>query len=118
MKVNPVKISKHMANNEIAALLRDVVAVYEVTGEDRFRIRAYDTAAESIEKTTTSLKDLWQQGQLEDVPGIGPSLAGHLDQLFRTGRVKHFDALAKRVPPAIFAILDVPGISPKTALKL
>ncbi|OGY17581.1 MAG: hypothetical protein A2784_00525 [Candidatus Chisholmbacteria bacterium RIFCSPHIGHO2_01_FULL_48_12] len=118
MKVNPVKISKHMANNEIAALLRDVVAVYEVTGEDRFRIRAYDTAAESIEKTTTSLKDLWQQGQLEDVPGIGPSLADHLGELFTTGRVKHFTSIMAKVPPAMFAILDVPGIGPKTALKL
>ena len=100
MKVNPVKISKHMANNEIAALLRDVVAVYEVTGEDRFRIRAYDTAAESIEKTTTSLKDLWQQGQLEDVPGIGPSLADHLGELFTTGRVKHFTSIMAKVQPA------------------
>lgn len=107
-----------MTNQEIAALLRNVAAVYEVIGEDRFRIRAYDTAAESIEKTTTSLKDLWQQRQLADVPGIGPALAGHLDELFTTGRVKHFDSIMAKAPPAMFAILDVPGIGPKTALKL
>lgn len=107
-----------MTNQEIAALLRDVAAAYEVTGEDRFRIRAYDTAAESIEKTTTSLKDLWQQHQLADVPGIGPALAGHLDELFTTGRVKHFQAIMANVPPAMFEILEVPGIGPKTALKL
>ena len=107
-----------MTNSEIAALLRNVAAVYEVTGEDKFRIRAYDTAAESIEKTTTSLKDLWQQQQLADVPGIGLSLAGHLNELFTTGRVKHFANVMTKVPPAMFAILDVPGIGPKTALKL
>src|SRR3989344_6992594 len=105
---------KHMTNSEIAALLRDVAAIYEVTGEDRFRIRAYETAAESIEKTTTALKDLWQEKKLEDIPGIGPSLAGHLDELFSTGHVTHFDQLMVKVSPAMFEILDVSGIGPKT----
>lgn len=107
-----------MTNGEVAALLRDVAAAYEVTNKDRFRIRAYETAAESIEKTTIPLKDLWQQRQLEDIPGVGPSLAGHLDQLFATGRVKHFESVMAKVPPAMFEILDIPGIGPKTALKL
>ena len=109
---------KHMTNAEVASLLRDIAAVYEVIGEDKFRIRAYDTAAESIEKTTIPLKDLWQQHQLETIPGIGSSLAGHIDQLFSTGKVEHFTSMMAKVPPAMFALLDVPGIGPKTALKL
>ncbi|MBI4035123.1 MAG: DNA polymerase/3'-5' exonuclease PolX [Candidatus Chisholmbacteria bacterium] len=109
---------KDMTNAQVGQLLREIAAAYEVLGEDRFRLRAYDTAAESIEKTTAPLKDLWQQHQLEDIPGIGSSLAGHLDELFTTGRVNHFDSIKKKLPPAMFELLDVPGIGPKTALKL
>lgn len=107
-----------MNNQEIARLLRAISAAYEVKGGNRFKILAYDRAATAVEHATSEVKDLWDDGKLNTLPGIGAGIAAHLDELFRTGRVKHFEQVMKGLPSAMFEFLDVPGIGPKTAYKL
>jgi len=107
-----------MNNKEIAKILRAIAAAYEVKEGNKFKVMAYDRAAATVEHATSELKDLWDDGKLEEVPGIGKSIARHLDELFRTGRVKHFNKVMKGLPPAMFELLDVPGIGAKKAYKL
>lgn len=99
-------------------MLREVSAAYELKGGNIFQIRAYDTAADVIEHSTSEIKDLWEEGQLDQIPGIGESLQAHLDELFKTGKVKHWEELKKGIPEVVFELLDIPGIGPKTALKI
>lgn len=112
--------SKEITNLEIAELLRDVAASYQLQDEkkNKFRIIAYERAADAIEHASSELKDLWDEGKLKDVPGVGESIAEHLDELFKTGHVKHFEDLMKDYPKIMFRLLKIQGIGPKTALKL
>lgn len=106
-------------NSQIARLLKNVSAAYEVKGESRFRIAAYSNAAAAIEHAASrEVKDLWDDGKLTEIPGIGPNIASHLDELFRKGKVAHFEKVMKNLPPAMFTLLEVPGIGAKTAYKL
>ncbi len=105
-------------NLEIARLLRKVAAAYTILGENRFRVLAYESAATAIEHATSEAKDLWDDGKLEDIPGVGKNIADHLDELFRTGKVGHFEVVLKKMPPAMFNLLDLPGFGPKKAHKL
>lgn len=109
-----------MTNIEIAELLRWVSASYELkdAANNKFKIIAYDRAADAVEHATSELKDLWDDGKLTEVPGIGPSIAGHLDELFKTGKSKHFEAVMKGIPPEAFKLMEVPGIGIKTAMKM
>src|SRR3990172_12054853 len=107
-----------MTNLEVAELLRKVSAAYQITGADRFRIIAYDRAADSIEHLTSEAKDLWDDGKLGSIPGVGPSLAQHLDELFKTGKVRHFEEVMAKVPVSVFPLLSIPGLGPKKAFKL
>jgi len=109
---------KFFTNQEIADLLRKMAAAYTVKGEDRFRVKAYEEAAVSIEHSTSELKDLWDEGKLEEVPGVGKSLAGYLDELFRTGKVKHFEKVLSSLPAAMFVFDKIPGLGPKKSLAL
>ena len=111
---------KEFTNLEIAELLRDVAASYQLQGEkkNKFRIIAYERAADAVEHASSELKDLWDEGKLKDVPGVGESIAEHLDELFKTGRVKHFEDLMKDYPKIMFRLLKIQGIGPKTAYKL
>ncbi len=113
-----MKTHKHITNQEIAKLLREIAAAYEIKNENRFRIMAYENAAASIEHATSELKDLWEQQKLRTVPGIGANLSSYLDELFKTGKVKHFLSVTKNLPQGMFELLDIPGIGPKTAFKL
>lgn len=106
------------SNKDIAKLLREVSAAYEAKGENRFKIIAYDNAATSVEHATSELKDLWEEGHLNTVPGLGKSIQEHLDELFRTGKVKHFEAVKKDLPSGMFSLLDIGGLGPKSAYKL
>jgi len=103
----------------IAKILREIAAVLEIKNDTSFRISAFKRAAENIEKIpTTQLKNLWQKKQLQEIPGIGESLAKSLAELLKTGQVKEFNTLKKQVPQSIFSLITVPGIGPKKAYRL
>src|SRR3989344_4005483 len=107
-----------MTSLEIATLLRKIAAAYQILDENRFKIIAYDRAGDSIEHLTSEAKDLWDNGKLGEIPGVGEGIAHYLDELFRTGRVKHFEDVMARVPEGVFPLLSVPGLGPKKAFKL
>lgn len=109
-----------MTNLEIAELLRDVAAAYKLQSEAKFRFQiiAYERAADSVEHATSELKDLWDDGKLGDVPGIGKSIQSHLDELFRSGHSSHFDGLLSPLPKIMFEFMKVPGIGAKTGYRL
>jgi DNA polymerase (family 10) len=98
--------------------LRCIAAAYLVTGEGRFRINAYTRAADSIEQAGRQAHNLWQEGTLTKLPGVGGSIAGHLDELFLTGTAKHFESVIEGLPKGMFALLDIPGVGPKHAFTL
>jgi len=111
-------MNRNLNNQEVACLLQAIAAAYEVKNSNRFKIIAYDRAATAVENATSEVKDLWDDGKLRTLPGIGASIAQHLDELFRTGKVKHFNRLIKGLPPAMFEFLSISGIGAKTAYKL
>ncbi len=107
-----------MTNSEIAQLLRKVSAAYLILGENRFRIIAYDRAADSIDHLTREVKDYWVHKKLEEIPGVGGGIASNLDELFKNGKSVHWDKVLGSVPEAIFPLLLVPGLGPKKAYTL
>lgn len=109
-----------MTNLEIAELLRNVAAAYKLQDEKRykFQIIAYERAADATEHATSELKDLWDDGKLEEVPGVGPSIAKHLDEIFKTGKSIHFESLLSPLPQIMFEFMKLPGIGAKTGYKL
>ncbi|MGA2910729.1 MAG: hypothetical protein ABSE04_02960 [Candidatus Microgenomates bacterium] len=111
---------KELTNLQIAELLRDVASAYQYKDQNKykFQIIAYERAADAVEHATSELKDLWDDKKLEEVPGVGPGIAEHLDELFRTGRSKHFGSLMKGIPKEAFKLMELPGIGIKTAMKM
>ncbi|HUQ84956.1 MAG TPA: helix-hairpin-helix domain-containing protein [Candidatus Limnocylindrales bacterium] len=109
-----------MTNSEIAKLLNNVASAYAITDEKkyRFQILAYRKAADAVEGTSTELKELQNEGKLEDIPGVGPSIKLSIDELLQNGKVKHLDDILGKIPSSVYPLLDVPSIGPKTAYKL
>ncbi len=114
------KIPSYPTNLQIAELLRDVAASHKLKNQNKykFQIIAYERAADAVEHSTSELKDLWDDGKLEEIPGIGKSIAGHLDELFKNGKSGHFDEIMQGIPKKAFKLMELPGIGIKTAVKL
>ena len=105
-------------NKGIQELLRNIAAAYELTNQNRFRIIAYQRAADTVEHLSRELKDIWQEGKLGKVPTFGETLTASLDEYFRTGTSKHFEATLSKIPSQVFTLMKVPSIGPKKAYKL
>ena len=107
-----------MTNQDVAKILRNVAAAYMIQDEKKylFQLLAYQKAADAIAHLPSELEDLLKDG--EKIPGIGPSIHSHLLELYKTGRVKHFDEILKSVPESVFPLLDVTTLGPKKAFKL
>ncbi|KKT49189.1 MAG: PHP domain protein [Candidatus Collierbacteria bacterium GW2011_GWC2_44_18] len=105
-------------NRETAQLLERVAAVFRVKEGDTFRVKAYLNAATVIDSLTEPLAELWRQGKLDTVPGLGKALVGYLGEYFAKGKVRHFSSQLKKVPAGMFALMEIRGVGPITAYKL
>jgi DNA polymerase (family 10) len=110
----------YVTNNEISKLLNNVAAAYSIKDEKKFRfqILAYEKAAESIENLPTQLQDLYREDKLKGIPGIGPTIQSRLEELFKTGKVAHFEDIMKDIPLSFFPLLNIPSFGPKKAYRL
>ncbi len=105
-------------NRQLAQILRNIAAVYEIMGKSFFEIAAYKRAADSVEQSTSDLRQLWKNGSLDTVPGLGRALLGYMAEYFETGKVQHFENMYKVAPEGFFELLTVPSIGPKKAYEL
>jgi DNA polymerase (family 10) len=115
-----MKIHKLMTNLEVAELLDNVAASYKLKDENkyRFQIIAYERASDAIQHLSSEVKDVWDDGKLDEIPGVGKSISEHLDEIFKTGKSMHFDSLMKDIPPSTFEMMKIPGVGAKSAYKL
>lgn len=109
-----------MSNLEIAKLFRNVAAAFTIKSDFKykFQILAYLKAADSIEHASSELKTLYEQGRLEKIQGIGPTIEKRLTELFKTGKVEHFEQVLSGISSAVFPLLDIPSFGPKKANNL
>jgi DNA polymerase (family X) len=107
-------------NQDIARRLQEVAQLLEDQGANRFRVRAYRAAAETIERLTSPAAEIAQQqgtDGLQALPGIGVSLARSIHTLAVTGRLPMLDRLRGRMDP-VSLLTSIPGIGPALARRL
>jgi len=107
-----------MSNAEIARVLSEIGALLEIKGENPFKVRAYERAAEAIGGLGQDVSDLRDAGELRSISGIGASIAEKIEELLDTGECTHHRELLSEFPPTVFEILRVPGVGPKTVKLL
>lgn len=110
--------TKQFSNKELSELLRNVAAVYLLKNENRFRIIAYEKAADTVEQLGRELYDIWKEGRDIKLPGIGSAIKSHLDELFEKGESAYFDEVFEGFPSSVFVLMRIPGLGPKKAFKL
>jgi len=79
-------------------------------GDVRFRARAYERAARTIERASQDLDRLVAEKRLDELSGIGPALAAVITELYETGRSARLDQLRLETPAGVVALAPVIGI--------
>jgi len=107
-----------MRNAELAKVFQDIADLLELKGENPFKIRAYQRAAFSLEHLPEEVEELVREDRLKEIPGVGEAIAKKITELVSTGHLKYYEELKSEFPAGISALLDVPGIGPRTAMLL
>ncbi|MBO9539377.1 DNA polymerase/3'-5' exonuclease PolX [bacterium] len=104
-----------MRNAEVATLLFRIASLLELQGGDRFRVGAYQTAARTIGAMGEDIADIWKEGRLQEIHGVGESIAAKISDFLEHGKSKYLSELEHEVPVGAVALSRVPGLGPKRA---
>jgi DNA polymerase (family 10) len=107
-----------MKNREIADLFTEIADILELRGENVFRVNAYRRAAQNIETLTRPIEHIAGEGALLGLPGIGKDLAAKIAEYLESGEIDYLNELRKETPQVLLDMLRIPGIGPKTAVRL
>ncbi len=103
-----------MKNKELADLFERMADILEFKGENPFKISAYRRASRIIGDLTQDIEEIADSGTLKDVPGIGEGMAQKITEYLKTGKVSKFEEVRKGISDDLIAIMDIPGMGPKT----
>ncbi|KKU93781.1 MAG: PHP domain protein [Parcubacteria group bacterium GW2011_GWA1_48_11b] len=81
-----------------------------------FKPRAYEKAAQTIESLAEDAGDIYKKGglkALENIPGIGVSIAEKIEELLKTGKCQEHELLKKKTPVDLANLTKVEGLGPK-----
>ncbi len=110
----------NFSNAEIADVLEQVADLLEAQQASPFRVRAYWVGAQTIRQQQTPVVELLRADGmegLEQLPSIGKSLAGSIEELAYTGRLRSLERLQGEVTPEdLFA--TIPGIGEELACHI
>lgn len=104
-------------NIEIAAILYEVADLLEIKGV-RFKPQAYRRAAQAIETLPEDIADVAREGDLDEVPGVGKSIAEKIREIVETGNLEYLASLREELPEGVQYLTRLPGIGPKKAIAL
>ena len=103
-----------MKNLEVADIFNKIADILELKGDNPFRIRAYQRAAQNIQDLSEDIEEISKREELEKLPGIGKDLALKIKEIIETGGLNHYEELKSEMPAGLLELLSVPGLGPKT----
>lgn len=110
-----------MANNkEIAKIFYDIASYLRTRGVD-FKPFAYQRAGDVLSGLENDVGEIYRQGgvrALEDIPGIGKSLALKIKEYLNSGKIKYYEKLKKELPVDFNELLKVEGLGPRKVRML
>ena len=104
-----------MKNEDVSALLYEIADLLELKDQAGFRVRAYRDAARRIDGLHEDISAIAAAGKLQEIHGIGPSIAEKLTEFLETGHSSYRDELAGGLPQGISEILKIPGVGASKA---
>jgi len=104
-----------MTNFDIARILSEV-GEYLAMVDTPFKPRAYEKAGALIRGTEKPLAEIYAEHGMKgltQLPGIGISIAEHIEELIKTGKLAYYDELKKKTPVDLPTLTRIEGLGPR-----
>ena len=113
-----------MKNSDAARVMRDLGFLTEVDEDDpnvQFRARAYYRAADTIAGLPENVADVYSKNGIAgllEIPSVGKAIAAKIEELIKTGKVRHLEELKAKIPINVDELYDLEGVGAKTVKLL
>ena len=104
-----------MKNQEIAKIFYDIAKYLEMDGV-AFKPYAYEKAGNSLEALEKDVKEIYNKGGLKslmEISGVGKNIADHIEEYLKSGKIKVYEQLKKKLPLKIDELVKVEGMGPR-----
>lgn len=108
-----------VSNAQVARFLRDYSALLVVSGADRFKVKAYRRAAETLEGMSTDLGTFMASGHdLQELPGVGKAIGPTIQRIMQTGKMPELEKLSSKLEPGVAELASRPGLDPRIVSRV
>ena len=102
-----------ISNAQIAELLRRYATVLVLEGADRFKIKAYRRAAETIETLRQNAAKLVSRREdLKQLPAIGSAISATIEQIVKTEGLPQLKKALGKLEPGLVELATKPALDP------
>jgi len=108
------------SNSDIARILSEI-GEYLAMKNVPWKPRAYDKASQTIASLEEEVISVYEKGGLkavEEIPGVGRSIAEKIEEFIKTGKIKYYEELKKKTPVKLDELTRIEGLGPKSVKKL
>lgn len=74
--------------------------------------------AQAIETIPEDIANVAREGRLDEIPGVGKSIAEKIQEIIETGDLAYLESLREELPEGVPDLTRIEGIGPKRALIL
>jgi DNA polymerase (family 10) len=107
----------HIKNTKVSDFLYEIADLLELK-DVQFKPRAYRRAAQNIENLSKDIEEYYNNNKLDEIAGVGKSIAEKVEEIIETGELQYLKDLRKEFPEHIQDLMEIQGIGPKTITKL
>jgi DNA polymerase (family 10) len=106
-----------MKNLQVAKILNEIADILEMQNVE-FKPRAYRKAARTVESLSKPIEEVYEENKLEELSGVGKSIAEKIAEIIETGKSQYLENLKKQMPADVEALTSIEGMGPKSVKKL
>ena len=107
-----------LKNLELSRMFDQIARILKIKGENLFKIRAYEKIALVLENLPIDIENIYQQGELNNIPGVGSAIAQKIEEFLTTDKLEYYEKLKETIPSGVIELLDIYEVGPKTAKLL
>ena len=104
-----------MTNDEIGEVFKNIGNLLQIKGDNSFRARIYNRAAETIDELSADLHKLAEEETLRSIPGVGKAIEQKIIEMLETGRCRFYDNLIQEMGSEVLDLIAIRGVGVKTA---
>ncbi len=107
-----------MVDRRLVRILKNISILLQIKGENPFKVKAYENAANLIEANQIDVVNHVKNGTLGEIKGFGEALVKKITEYVETGKISFYEKLTQEIPESLVLLTKLPSVGPKSVKEL